>query len=199
MCNHCAFDTEHLKIHVFFPYFTTVTRSQQRILNQHVLRECYVKIDRHLPMIAMSWLAQPAHEQLQQPNASHTSKTHKEMSAGPAGLSAALAPRRPRRSSVASCQNLYDVDGGILEVGFDRLNPFNQDNFNNLQLTASNTNKNSRKNNATSGDLDDVDGVSSNENCFYRFIFSRFELYKSNKSIQELLSLLFLYQTLNLN
>lgn len=43
-----------------------------------------------------------------------------DVSAGPS------APRPTgitnRRASVASCRNLFDVEGNIMEVGFDRLN-----------------------------------------------------------------------------
>lgn len=98
-----------------------VTRSQQRVLDAHGIRECHIRIDRHLPTVAMAWLA--AHErERQDPPESPQQEANQPtggpieppvMSAGPSTVH--------RRFSVSSCRNLFDVDGNIMEVGFDHL------------------------------------------------------------------------------
>lgn len=112
-------------------FFCVVTRSQTRLMRLHSTCECFVRIERHLPAITMSWLARTEHAE-PQPQIVRAAQ-----SSGPVAAlqstqaSGVLLPsieagrRRRRFASVASANNLYEVDGCITEVGFDRFDPLN--------------------------------------------------------------------------
>lgn len=114
---------------ISFDFFFSVTRSQQRLLNLYGIRECHVRIETNFPTVAMAWLNR-GQQQQQQPrpiiqNIPAIPAIPAMASAGPSADQTARAPaaavRRSRRASVASGRNLFDVDGNVVEVGFDHL------------------------------------------------------------------------------
>lgn len=91
-------------------------------MNQQPTRRCFVGIEPNFQAIAMAWLNQPNQQapiapvqQQQQPGPSGSAASVAE------NQSLAQAQRAQRRASVASCRNIFSVDGAIEEVGFDHL------------------------------------------------------------------------------
>lgn len=105
-----------------------MTRSQQRHMNAYNIRECFVAITPSFGAIALRWLQehQPAGSV---PPASVSNNANVAVTrAAPAAPVAPIeSVGRPiqmlpaRRASVSACRNMFDVNGVIVEVGFDRL------------------------------------------------------------------------------
>lgn len=98
----------------------SVTRSQHRVMDENEVRECHVGIPTSLPAVTMAWLSEERPPQSSIPGAADLVS-----SAGPSRPLTSGEAARPvptqRRASIASCQNMFDIGGGIVEVGFDRL------------------------------------------------------------------------------
>lgn len=101
------------------------TRSVTRQWNRFGLTsECFVPIERHLPTIALAWLQQaapPAPPPAPERPVPAIPAVPAIAVAGAAGVSTVSTNHRARRASIASCRNVFSVDGTIEEVGFDHL------------------------------------------------------------------------------
>lgn len=76
----------------------TVTRSQLQKMLQNAIKNCCVLIEKIFQAICMQWLDRASQV------SSEPSRNHSH-----------------RRYSVASCRNVFEIDGNIAEVGFDHI------------------------------------------------------------------------------
>lgn len=81
-------------------------------MNAYNIRECFVAITPNFADIALRWLYPPAVEAPSQADNNPESAAQTE-------VARSIMPNR--RFSVASGRNMFEVDGRIVEVGFDRL------------------------------------------------------------------------------
>lgn len=89
----------------------SVLRSQMKIVRKSKvnLRECFVAIEPNYAAICMEWLNR---------RTSHGSSD----TAGTSGAQRVQSVQiRGRRASVASCGNMFEIEGTVTEVGFDYL------------------------------------------------------------------------------
>lgn len=95
-------------------------RSQSRLVRQSntPIRECFVLIEPNFQALSLQWLnrTNPLPPAVQNNNDNDEANV-----AGPSNQNVQKSPAR--RSSVASCRNLFEVDGTVEETGFDFLNP----------------------------------------------------------------------------
>lgn len=82
-----------------------VTRSQLRKMHQYAVKSCYVRIEKNYQAICMQWL-DSVPQVLSVPSVSV--QNHRDH----------------RRHSVASCRNIFEIDGNIAEIGFDHVPHF---------------------------------------------------------------------------
>lgn len=110
---------------LFEEFFFSVTRSRARLYRTHNInpdRQLVVAIEPSLPDIAREWLNQTA-------QVSQVAPMKSTVSTVPIAPNLVLVPStRPapihahqRRASVASCSNIFSVDGSVEELGFDHL------------------------------------------------------------------------------
>lgn len=91
--------------------FTVVLRSQTKVIQRSrvQLRNCFVAIEPNFVAISSEWLRIAA-------------LRRQHIQAGPSN---AVPARRvypaQRRASVASCRNIFEIDGVVGEIGFDHL------------------------------------------------------------------------------
>lgn len=88
-----------------------VLRSQSRLIRMNPIRQCCVLIEPNFHVLSLQWL-------------NRTNLLRPAIHNNQAGPSNAQNPPAPpvRRFSVASCRNLFEVDGTVEETGYDFLN-----------------------------------------------------------------------------
>lgn len=103
-----------------------VLRSQTRLIQQSpvALRNCWVSIEPNFQAIAMQWLARSTSGKQNADGPSQLSQSQVATSSliSDATDATALALQNERRFSVASCRNVFEIDGLVQETGFDFLN-----------------------------------------------------------------------------
>lgn len=89
------------------------------------LRECFIVIEKNFAALCLSWLKRPRPTQQSRQNAIPALQNVLAGVVGPVPVNAASPVLAPpivkRRSSIASCRNIFEVDGAVDEVGFDYL------------------------------------------------------------------------------
>lgn len=75
----------------------------------HGVKDCHIRIEKKLETICLDWLAHKTNQKEVQ---------RMESNASPALLA---LPRSRRVCSIASCHNVFEVDGIVEETGFDHL------------------------------------------------------------------------------
>lgn len=97
-----------------------VLRSQTRLIRQSpvALRNCWVSIEPNFKAISMQWLARNTSGTQ---NANGPSPSSQSQVATTSSSSDATPLQNRRRFSIASCRNVFEIDGLVQETGFDFL------------------------------------------------------------------------------
>lgn len=116
---------------LFFTFFTLllVTRSQTTLIRGSRLRirNCFVAIEPNFSALSLQWLQRRPPPPPPQRNNQNDQRDQRN-EAGSSNIQAAQASAAraapistQRRTSVASCRNIFEIDGTVQELGFDYL------------------------------------------------------------------------------
>lgn len=104
----------------FFSFL--VLRSQAKIIRKSKvnLRECFVAISPNYAAICMEYLQN--HAPLRETQNAQNNQNVNSSRTSSHSVQPVPPVRRFRRGSIASCSNIFQVEGQVIEVGFDYLN-----------------------------------------------------------------------------